>query len=131
MSNTKTNEKYRHACDCLLEKLENSVFGLSNVGYNDNEIKRIIEFYLLNAPIAKSEKQKKFGCKDLKEYGWFGNSGMSKLERLLLRKAELQMFCFIKSDKSEFKYQKNNSVEEIKSIVKELRIAMHSEVVGK
>lgn len=93
-----TNKNYTHICDTSLEKLEDNVLDLSKVGYSDDEIKKIIEFYLLNAPIAKSVETKKFGLKDLKEYGWCGKSDMNQLEKLLLSKSKLQIFCFMRSD---------------------------------
>lgn len=99
MAKKHINENNIH--DCGSQQIDISIYTKSivNMGFQPQECIDIISFYLLNAPVLKSNKTDNlFGLKSLREYGWIGNSGMSKLEGRLLKAANLGMFCFIKSD---------------------------------
>jgi len=65
--------------------------------YTDEEFKSIIEFFVLNAPVLKADKTDDFGLKSLKNFGWYGSSGMNKLECELLKASQLPFLCFIRS----------------------------------
>lgn len=92
-----TNENYVHACDSELLIPNDFICSISQAGFETEEFFKIIEFYVLNAPILKSDKTDLFGQRSLKDYKWVGNSGLSKLERELLKKSGIQSFCFIKA----------------------------------
>ncbi|MBQ8323795.1 MAG: hypothetical protein IJX82_01425 [Clostridia bacterium] len=97
MAKMETNENYTHACNSKLTNPENYICSIADAGYTNDEFKAIIAFYVLHAPTLKSDKSDSFGLKNLKDYGWRGNSDMNKLERELLKASGLQSFCFIKS----------------------------------
>lgn len=97
MANKEINENYKHVCDSTLINPSEHIRSISLAGYSDEEFKSIMDFYILHAPILKSDKTDAFGLKNLKDYGWRGNSDMNKLERELLKVSTIQMFCFIKS----------------------------------
>jgi hypothetical protein len=98
MSKCNTNENYIHSCNCPLVKADEHICSFSKIGFRSEEFYDIIEFYLLKAPIQKSDAEKQFGLTKLGEYGWVGNAGMSKLERELLKSSGISSFCFIKAD---------------------------------
>lgn len=97
MAKNETNENYVHACGETLVDAQNYINSISCAKYSNEEFKEIIEFYLFNAPVLKSDKSDKFGLKKLKDYGWAGNAAMSQLERELLKTAQMPSFCFIRS----------------------------------
>jgi len=97
MVRNEVNENYKHVCCSSKVNITNYICSLSDSNYTHDEFKRIIEFYVLKAPILKSDKKDSFGLKNLKEYGWTGSSHMGKLERELLKTSQIQMFCFIRS----------------------------------
>jgi hypothetical protein len=93
------NENYVHNCGLQQYVLTEYVKSIVDMGFEKQECLDILEFYLFNAPILKSDKKgDSFGLKSLRDYGWNGNSEMSKLEGRLLKAAGLGMFCIIKSD---------------------------------
>lgn len=93
------NENYRHICKSELVSIADSVSIVANTEYTSDEIRKIIEFYLLNAPILKADKTENNGLKNLQDYGWKGNADMMRLEKELLRTAGMQSFCFIRANK--------------------------------
>lgn len=97
MAKQEMNKNYIHACNSTLINSKNYICSIAEAGYTSDEFKSIIEFYVLHAPILKSDKSDPFGLKNLKEYGWCGNTSMNKLERELLKSSGIQSFCFIKS----------------------------------
>ena len=97
MAKQEANENYAHSCDSKLINSKECMCSLSQVEYTDNDFKKIIEFYVLHAPILKSDKSDRFGVRNLKEYGWRGSSDMNKLERGLLKISGMHSFCFIRS----------------------------------
>lgn len=97
MAKQETNENYIHVCNSPLINSENYICSMAEAGYTSEEFKSIIEFYVLHAPILKSDKSDAFGLKNFKDYGWRGNADMNKLERELLKTSGIQSFCFIKS----------------------------------
>lgn len=97
MAKRTSNENYIHSCDCSCVNAPRYICSIADAGYSDDEFKSIIEFYVLKAPIMKSDKSDSYGLKNLKEYGWFGNAGMNELERKLLKSSNIPSFCFIRS----------------------------------
>lgn len=97
MAKKEANENYIHACGAPAVNAKDSIKSISCAGYSDEEFKKIIDFYLFNAPILRSGKSDLFGLKNLQDYGWRGNSDMNKLERELLKAANMSSFCFVKS----------------------------------
>lgn len=97
MAKKEANENYIHACGEPLVDAKKRINSISCAGYSDEEFKKIIEFYLFNAPTLKNNRNNQFGLKSLKSYGWRGNSDMCKLERELLKAANMSSFCFVKS----------------------------------
>ncbi len=69
---------------------------ITDMGYTEQEIIRIISFYLLNAPICNDGK-KEIGLSSLRDYGWSGLSDLNSLERKLLEASDLPRFCIMKS----------------------------------
>ena len=93
------NENYVHSCDSVQEEILSKINSIAQMGFTEEQIVKIVEFYLFNAPVLKSDKKDDvFGLKSLKEYGWTGTSAMSKLEGRLLKSAGISIFCFIKGD---------------------------------
>jgi hypothetical protein len=93
------NENFLHSCDepkVVLKDHEHSVLDMK---YSLEDQIRIVDFYLFHAPVLNPSKSENgFGLKSMKNYGWMGNQSMSKLEGLLLKDANLSIFCFLKSD---------------------------------
>jgi hypothetical protein len=99
MTKKHVNENYLHDCGLQKNTVTAYVKSIVNMGFEPRECLDILTFYMFNAPILKSGKNGNlFGLKSLKDYGWSGNSDMSKLEGGLLKAANLGMFCFIKSN---------------------------------
>ena len=99
MAKKHINENYIHACDSTQEEILSKTKSISQMEYTKEQVVEIVEFYLFNAPVLKSDKKDdSFGQKSLKDYGWAGTSAMSKLEGRLLKAAGMSIFCFIKSD---------------------------------
>lgn len=93
------NENYVHNCGAKKIILQNYEKALTEMEFEPEQVIRILNFYLFNAPIIKNDKgNAKFGLKSLKEYGWMGNSKLSRLEGKLLKASEIGIFCFIKAD---------------------------------
>lgn len=101
MAKKEANENYVHACGLPMVDAKKYINSISCAGYSDIEFKKIIEFYVFNAPILKSDKTDLFGLKSLKDYGWHGNSDMSKLERELLKAGNMSSLCFVRSSSIE------------------------------
>lgn len=100
MAKKHINENYIHACDSVQEVVLPNAKAISQMGFTEEQVIKIVEFFLLNAPMLTADKKDDaFGLKSLKEYGWAGTSAMSKLEGRLLKAAGMSIFCFIKSDK--------------------------------
>lgn len=97
MAKQEANPNYTHACLSPLIAPKQCICSIADAGYTCDEFKSIIEFYVLNAPILKSDKSDLFGLKNLKDYGWRGNGDMNKLERELLKDSKIHSFCFIKA----------------------------------
>lgn len=97
MAKKEANENHIHVCREPLVDAKEYIHLISHAGYSAQECKEIIEFYLFNAPILTGDKNNRFGLKSLKDYGWHGNSDMCKLEKELLRAANMNSFCFVRS----------------------------------
>ena len=74
------DENFIHICDKEKVELTNYRRAISQMGYSNDEVIRIVDFYIFNAPIGKSDN---LGLRTLKDYGWVGNE-LSKLEGKLL-----------------------------------------------
>lgn len=99
MAKKHVNENYNHVCDSNKESILAKATPISKMGFSSDQVIEIVEFYLFNAPVLKSDKAKDaFGLCSLKDYGWTGTASMSKLEGQLLKAANMSIFCFIKSD---------------------------------
>ena len=98
MAKKHINENYIHVCDSSQEELLPKARPISQMGYTKEQVIKIVEFYLFNAPVLKSKKDNSFGLKTLNDYGWSGTSAMSKLEGKLLTAAGMSIFSFIKSN---------------------------------
>ena len=97
MAQTEVNKNYTHACEHQLVNINHNICSIAQIGYTAEEFKQILEFYVLNAPILKSDKTDVFGMKSLRDFGWKGSSDMNRLERELLKSSQIPNFCFIKS----------------------------------
>lgn len=97
---SKTNENYKHECDCKPVNIANYHSSLSDFPFSAEEIKEIVEFYIFHAPILKNEKETigKFGLRSLGSYGWRTSAGLNSLERKLLSSSNMPFFCILKSD---------------------------------
>lgn len=99
MAKKHVNENYTHVCDSNTESIIVNATPVSKMGFTSDEVIEIVEFFLFNAPVLKSDKTKDiFGLCSLKDYGWTGTAAMSRLEGQLLKAANMGIFCFIKSD---------------------------------
>lgn len=95
------NENYVHSCDS--EKVEIVVYkkNLSDSSsdvYTNEQFRLIIDYYVSKAPVLKNDaKSDGFGLRSLAEIGWKGSGALGKLERELIKAAELTL-VFIRSD---------------------------------
>lgn len=95
--NKEFNENYQHCCDGPKYNIENYIKPITSAGYSDSELKKVFDFFLLQAPILKNNKEGKFG-KNLMQYGWKGKPDINMLESKLLRSSAMQMFCIIRAN---------------------------------
>lgn len=95
------NENYVHSCD--KEKVETAIYkkNLSDSNsdvYTLEQFKKIIDYYVSKAPVLKNNaKDDGFGLRSLSNIGWKGSGALGKLERELIRNAELTL-VFLRSD---------------------------------
>ncbi len=85
MAKKESNENYCHSCEKDKVNIHNYLSPIFEAQYTLDEFKHIIDFYLLHAPVLKSDSPNLYGLKNLKDYGWCGTADMSKLERELLK----------------------------------------------
>ena len=107
------NENYIHNCDSEKVQIKTKVKAISQMGFTSEEVIRIMDFYLFNAPVLKGNKTDDFGLKSLNDYGWRGSSAMSRLESKLLNASGISIFCFIKSDSIDETLKQMNLDDEI------------------
>ena len=99
MTSKHVNENYIHICESAKVDVLKKICSISKMGFTKDEVIEIIEFYLFNAPVLKTDKMNNpFGLKSLKDYKWYGTKDMSALEGKLLSAAGISYFCFIKSN---------------------------------
>ena len=99
MAGKHCNENFIHECGLPKEEIKNYVKKITDMGFDTRQIMDILDFYLFYAPILKSDANPDlFGCKSLREYGWCGNSDMSKLEGRILKASGIGVFCFVKAE---------------------------------
>ena len=92
------NQNYIHACDGQRAKLESCGRPLTEI-YDGHDLREIIRFYLLQAPISKdNNKQGASPIRSLGELGWRGNAELSKLERSLLASSDIPSFVMLGSN---------------------------------
>ena len=114
MSTKHINENYMHDCGCEKLELKNCVASITEMGFSENQVVDLLDFYLFHAPIIKDKNSKNpFNFKSLQEYGWKGNPDLSKLEGRLLKSSGIGMFCFIKADKIDGTLNSMNLSEKI------------------
>lgn len=93
------NENFLHNCGLSKVKIKDKIKSITDMNFDNKQVIDILDFYLFHAPVLKSGKDAdEFGLKSLKNYGWFGNSAINKLEGQLLKASSIAVFCFIKSD---------------------------------
>lgn len=90
-----TNQNYIHACNGQRAKLESSRQPLTNI-YVEGELKEVVRFYLLQAPIKKSDA-KATSLKALRDFGWKDSKGLNELERKLLASSDIASFVMMRS----------------------------------
>lgn len=97
---SKICENYKHECNCELVDINKHHASLSDFPYTQEEITSIYDFYISHAPMLKNENQKEriYGLMSFHDYGWYGNSDLSKLERKLLNISGIPFFCMLKTD---------------------------------
>ncbi len=100
MAKKQINENYIHNCGTKKVDIVNYEKAIIDMGYDDEQIKEILDFYLFHAPVIKSDSNEnvRFGLKSLGDYGWKGTPYLNKLEGRLLKAANLGMFCIIRAD---------------------------------
>lgn len=95
----RVNENYIHNCGLDKQTIREHEKAITEMGFSQEQVIRILDFFLFHPPVVKDEKEKRqFGQRSLKEYGWVGNSQLSRLEGKLLKAAGIGTFCFIKAD---------------------------------
>lgn len=89
-----------HVCNEKKEKLDNHKESIIQSTLTTDEINAVFDFYVLHAPILRSgsDKTADFGMKSFGEYGWYGNRGLSELERNLLKSGDVHRFVMIRAD---------------------------------
>lgn len=111
MKKTNKSEKYADASNKYV--LAKCIKSITEMDYSDMELHKIIEFYLLQAPVMTEKKADCFGHKRLKDYGWNGNGDMTNLEKSLLNMAGMDSFNFIKAPEIKKTLEKVNLNDEI------------------
>lgn len=86
-----------HVCDEPKVKLEDVGKSLMDSSLSSDEIALVWDFYVSHAPIRKDAKENGGGLRYLGEYGWKG-SGLTTLEREILRESNLGRIVVIKAD---------------------------------
>lgn len=95
----RVNENFFHNCESDKQPIHEHEKAITEMDYEQEQIIRILDFFLFHPPVIKDEKEKRhFGQKTLREYGWVGTSQLSRLEGKLLKAAGMGAFCFIKAD---------------------------------
>lgn len=88
------NENYRHACDCKQYELSKCKGSLSSC-YTPSELAEVMRFYVLEAPIAKSDDESSTQ-RTLSSLGWRGQE-LGALEGELLKASGISSFIFLGS----------------------------------
>lgn len=94
------NENYAHECESELISRDCLRASFVEVGFSLIELEAIVDFYITNTPIRKSEDASGSG-RWLGEYGWKGASDLRSLESRLLRVSGITSFVMLKSSKAD------------------------------
>jgi hypothetical protein len=95
----KRNENYTHSCNAVRKNVAQYRMALSQMKFEPEQFTELMDFYLFHAPILKDKKEKNnTGAKSLQDFGWGGSVPMQRLEKNLIKAANMQMLCFRRSD---------------------------------
>lgn len=96
------NENFIHSCGLAQIPISTKIVSISKMDFTSEQLIEVLDFYLLSAPILKSDKiEEPFGLKSLRYYEWAGSSAMTKLEGQLLKSSGINTFCILKSNSIE------------------------------
>lgn len=107
------DENYIHNCQEVKYKIDDYKKTIVQMGFTENEVIRIIDFYLLRAPLKKDSKETENNIVSLNDYGWNGKPDMSKLEGRLLAASGIANFCIRKTDSIECTLESMNLIDKI------------------
>ena len=98
MENQNSNERFIPKCEAKKIKLKDCERAVTEWGLTDEEVVRILDFYLLHPPISKNDSKARFGQRSLAKFKWKESSQLLRLEESLLKASDIDDFCILKED---------------------------------
>lgn len=100
MAKAKEMSNNSHICAEPKTNMGSGKNSFENLPYTDEELRKILDFYLFHAPVCKDHKEAGdgFELRYLGDYGWASSADLNKLEREMLKSSGITRFVLVKAD---------------------------------
>ena len=100
MAKTKELSNNAHICAGTKYNMNAGKSSFEKLPYTDEELRKILDFYLFHAPVRKDSKEDGdgFELRYLGDYGWAASAELNRLEREMLKSSGITRFVLVKAD---------------------------------